>query len=515
MNAFFHAPYGAARPYLFSKVFLLLLALDTWMLMIGHAGRYGIAGFNVAHFGWLDALQPIPSAAFYIAVLVLTGLLACFIVLTGTRTIPLLLLFLLYTFSWAMSMLDSYQHHYLVSVMLFGMVFFPQAPATVIHPLLPEAESERQKRKLKSAQERLANAELAGFAYAGFVALASTAYLLIEAPEHPWVAFFLFASAVALATWMYSPKSALPCLTSGWGFPLLGTSIAIVYFYTAFAKLDENWLAGHTILQIGAAEREFAGLAEYAARWGIERERFWSLFATFVIPQEFLVGAAYLFAVHQDRLESRALRALCLLAFGLALALHVGAEAMQLEIGWFSYYMLLAACCFLLPLTVVDRLATTFTWPARWLSRQAQAWQGQGAPQVASCMFVALASGGVLVMAGYLIDLPGAVAACALAAIALLGVTLAMLFGPQRSDPRTHAVSLALAAAGMWIAIAVSPVRWDFYRYTGGDLSRRGELKPALEIYRRGERYAPEGQSRMSKIRDIEQRLREQGESTR
>ena len=77
MNAFerfFYGAHGARARYLFSKLFLLMLALDTWMLMIGHAGRYGVAGFNVAHFGWLDALLPLPSARSYVAVLLLTGL---------------------------------------------------------------------------------------------------------------------------------------------------------------------------------------------------------------------------------------------------------------------------------------------------------------------------------------------------------------------------------------------------------------------------------------------------------
>jgi hypothetical protein len=60
----------------------------------------------------------------------------------------------------------------------------------------------------------------------------------------------------------------------------------------------------------------------------------------------------------------------------------------------------------------------------------------------------------------------------------------------------------------MWIAIAQSPVRWDFYRYLGGDLARRGELRPALEAYRKGELYAPKGESRADKIEQIEQRLK-------
>src|SRR3954447_12730269 len=128
-NAYFHGPYLAARVYLFSKVFLCMVALDTWMLMIGHAGRYGVAGFNVAHFAIIDRVLPVPTPTHYVATLLLTGLLALTLALLGTRPLPLGVLCLLYTYSWSMSMLDSYQHHYFVSLVLLCLVFFPRLSA--------------------------------------------------------------------------------------------------------------------------------------------------------------------------------------------------------------------------------------------------------------------------------------------------------------------------------------------------------------------------------------------------
>ena len=59
----------------------------------------------------------------------------------------------------------------------------------------------------------------------------------------------------------------------------------------------------------------------------------------------------------------------------------------------------------------------------------------------------------------------------------------------------------------MWIAIAASPVRWDYYRYRAGDLDKRGELEAALEAYEHGERYAPKGETRAGKIREIRRKL--------
>jgi hypothetical protein len=196
-----------------------------------------------------------------------------------------------------------------------------------------------------------------------------------------------------------------------------------------------------------------------------------------------------------------------MLGFGLAIVLHVGAEAMGLQIGWFSYYMLLLACCFLLPLPVVDRLATVFTWPARWLSQQTLEWEAERPPAKPASLALALGCAILLVMVGKMIDLPGAIAACALAGAALVAVTLFLLFCKTPRDPRRYSVATAIASALMWIAIAASPVRWDFYRFLGGDLSRRGEPEAALEAYVKGERYAPAGESRSKQIRDLRRKL--------
>jgi hypothetical protein len=59
----------------------------------------------------------------------------------------------------------------------------------------------------------------------------------------------------------------------------------------------------------------------------------------------------------------------------------------------------------------------------------------------------------------------------------------------------------------MWVAIATSQARWDFYRFLGGDLKTRGEPAAALEAYERGERYAPKGQSRKGQIEALRKQL--------
>jgi len=122
-------PVAAVRPYVLERAILFLLALDAWVQFVPHGGRYGAGGFNVAHFTWLDAVQPLPSPALHVGLMLIVGGLAWVIACTGgTRWLRVLLL-VLYTYGWAMSRLDAYQHHYLLSLLLGAFVFFPQVRA--------------------------------------------------------------------------------------------------------------------------------------------------------------------------------------------------------------------------------------------------------------------------------------------------------------------------------------------------------------------------------------------------
>ena len=60
----------------------------------------------------------------------------------------------------------------------------------------------------------------------------------------------------ALATWLYAlvPRETRPLMRPGWGYSLLGATVAIVYTYTAIAKMDRAWLDGHTLLRISSVE---------------------------------------------------------------------------------------------------------------------------------------------------------------------------------------------------------------------------------------------------------------------
>ena len=124
-DRYWFGPIAAIRPYLLMKVMWGLLAFDVWMERVPLAGRYGAGGFGVAHFRWLDSVQPLPTPELYVGLMLAIGLLAVVCVLTDAPRWMRALMALLYTYGWAMSLHDGYQHHYFISLVLATFVFFP------------------------------------------------------------------------------------------------------------------------------------------------------------------------------------------------------------------------------------------------------------------------------------------------------------------------------------------------------------------------------------------------------
>lgn len=109
-----------------ARAVLLMLAFDIWWNVLAQAGRYGFRDFNVAHFAWLDLLQPMPSPGLYIGVLLLASVLAVFGALFWRTTISTVAVAGLWTWAWASSLMDSYQHHYYLSLVLVALIGFPK-----------------------------------------------------------------------------------------------------------------------------------------------------------------------------------------------------------------------------------------------------------------------------------------------------------------------------------------------------------------------------------------------------
>lgn len=99
-----------------------LLAVDS-LLQISHAPRYGAGGFNVAHVPGLDALGA-GRASFAIASLAIAYLLVFAALGVWTRFV-LPIAAAIYAWLYFGSQLDSYQHHYLVALVLVIACFVP------------------------------------------------------------------------------------------------------------------------------------------------------------------------------------------------------------------------------------------------------------------------------------------------------------------------------------------------------------------------------------------------------
>lgn len=516
------SPVAAVRPYLALKCTLLMLAFDLWLTRVSHAGRYGAGGFNVAHWGWLDAVQPAIAPETYLIVALLTGAL-CFAIAFAERPPRWLIgvAFLLHSWTWAMSMLDSYQHHYMLSLVLLAMIFFPRLTAeqALLAVKAPPRPAKKRKRKRKRAEPEPE-------------APSSTHTLLDPAP-----------------------------LVPAWGWVLLGASTAVVYAYTAYAKTDPEWLSGaalQRVLHLGLevpppdAADPLRPFRAVLGIFGIEGEPMWYLMGHGVVLVQIICSVGYLLSPLKDTVRSRWLDAFGFVAFFTALSFHLGAEYMDLQIGWFSWYMVGYAAFFFLPakwLVLVARalipmrgvkygpeviaarvvlpislvllgradrwpltaigVALLGVWGLRYLLRGL--WTDADATRRDHWVYGAVgvvASGYV----GYAVDLPGAPLAGIAAAVAV-GVGFAVL-QVRKSDASKmggYALGIAIGALSLLTAISLSEVRWDYYRNVGGDHRRRGEPLAAYVAYVKANRYAPEGEDRRRQENEMRAALEAEG----
>jgi hypothetical protein len=117
-----------AKLSLFRFLFFGVVAVDAW-LQIVHGPRYGAADFNVAHFPVLDALLPIPTRPVVLTVFLLQAYLAARVALGVGGRASIALLTALFGYGYFISQLNSYQHHYLIFLLLVCTCFFTRDPA--------------------------------------------------------------------------------------------------------------------------------------------------------------------------------------------------------------------------------------------------------------------------------------------------------------------------------------------------------------------------------------------------
>ena len=110
------------RLTLFRIWFYSLLALELW-LRIGGTATYGADGFNVCHFAWMDPWLPLPAGHIMLIGWLFQSFLALRIALSSPpRWMPWLLA-IQYAAFYFCSRIDSFQHHYLLSLLLIILAF--------------------------------------------------------------------------------------------------------------------------------------------------------------------------------------------------------------------------------------------------------------------------------------------------------------------------------------------------------------------------------------------------------
>ena len=443
-SRFWTTTYSPLRAFWFLRSLYLLLAADLWFGMIEHGGRYGVGGFNVSHLPWLDLLLPVPSAALYVGLLIAASFLALLLGLGPAPRWLRLTLAAVYTFGWLLSIHDSYQHHYLLSWLLCWCAALPDPSA---------------RRALSSEP------------------------------------------------------------TSGWGLPMSAITCAIVYFFTGISKSESDWRSGEALRSLtrsappgSAHPGKFDGARDLLLALGLDDASVWQLFALATIALQWTIAVAYLAAPLRDAQPSRARVWLCSLGLFGALSFHGVAELFHVfEIGLFSYYMAIVALLVLGPVSPWRPLTRALAW----LGEQITGPLDADAPRSLSLRELARPLGSALLLAavGFTIPLPGAeLATCALA-LGVMAYSVVTLLHARRAPDATVrgldllALQTTFCTFVLWLALTQTSVPFDYYRRTAGELYRMGQVQSALSLYRQGERYAPAGESRAARIRELQREL--------
>jgi uncharacterized metal-binding protein len=144
-----HAKLTLARFAIFA-----VIAVDA-VLQIAHAPRYGAGDFNVAHWLRWSALGP-DRVSYAVSQLLISGLAVSVALGVGSRTttkIATISIAVLYGWCYFGSQLDSYQHHYLVWLIIVLWCFVPIAESSTLRSF--------QRTPLRSAALRLVLLQLA------------------------------------------------------------------------------------------------------------------------------------------------------------------------------------------------------------------------------------------------------------------------------------------------------------------------------------------------------------------
>lgn len=441
-DRFWYGEVSAIRPYLLMKFVLLIVAFDCWVLHVRRGWHYGLDGFNVAHFNLLDVLQPLPSPELYVVLMILTGILAFISAFTRPHRGLLAITTLMYTYGWMMSRIDSYQHHYLISLILFAIVFMPKLHVSDLYP--------------------------------------------------PTVSGKCHGSAKHARN------------LSSWAYVLLGVNMAIVYLFTAVAKTDNDWLSGNVLRSMSFIQEPLSSVEFKLAYLGISLDLFWKAVAISVMTGEIVLSASYLISVNRDREKKLFYAITGWVGLLLAAGFHLGLELFDFRIGWFSLYMVVIACVYFLPRSLLFKAGSVITLPERKIRDLLKKSADKRTVITGSVTtgIAILLNASLCIYAGYGLDLPGAVEAGYIGAVLLVISLSYLLFNKQYRNALQYSLVITLSVILMWGAIALSETRFRYYSGLGVYNLRTNELGAALENLEKANIYEREENREKQRMRE-------------
>jgi hypothetical protein len=436
-------PHHPARPLLLFRGICALLAFDAWTLMLEHGGRYSVGAFNVAHFDLVDRLVPMPSPALYLGLVCCAGCYAFVGALGSLRRAEALLLWILYTLAWMLSMHDSYQHHYLLSWLLgFALVA----------PILSVSDCLRSDARMRESSFPLV------------LSCCATVYLFtaISKSSELWLSGAVLKKLATEGGPMAWGPEALRLFgvdetsTSHLAVILIVTTQLVIAlgFVAAFLRdaQPSPLLALACWLSLLAAS-SFHLATELSPSFAIGWFSYYMIWTVWIS----LLPASWLALLM--RLIER---------FRTLWCRFVTAYQAKLEQGSSSARFAAAS--------------TAFRRVALWLS-----------PSVALIYLL-------------LEDLPG-LGIAVLAFSCAISLRVWFERRAATHSTLLPALLPLTAVVALSLTLSLTHVRFDYYRRAAGELSRMGRREEALDLYRQAEAYAPSGESRRPQIEGLERQL--------
>ena len=230
-NRYWHG-FGVHRLRLAALRFAVfgLLAYDLCVNFITHAPRYGAGGVNASQFAWLDTILPMPSAPVVSAAWLLAGFLAARAALGVAVKTSVVAVAVLYCGVYFWCQADSYQHHYLVCLLLMVLAMVPAQAWLTRAPPPPTVEGPPAD---------------------------------VEASDGD---------------------------ATDWSLRMIYVTLALMYLWTGITKANPVWLSGDTLYQLTASAENRALFSSIGEALGLSGTKIYPVMAWAIMLGELTAG---------------------------------------------------------------------------------------------------------------------------------------------------------------------------------------------------------------------------------